>query len=364
MNLSSAARRAAGAILACILLAAEITCAHPLTQAAAKTCSKEVCALPNRFDMVLHAGDTTWYLGYSAGEAVFEVHHFGQLPLNFTADQCQHFVVSSDLEQHGIPTCYSLHHGANQHVRNFDGTLTVPIREDFDDRLHIFPRRTTVGQTPNTMTVDELATYLSSRNILFYTGAGASCAAGIYTETQLRAALGVSGGNDNCGLGRAVEDPDAVLAVCKFFGDSIYSALPTPAHHALATLSQHLSAPIFTENFDLLHEHSGVTAFHVNRARLAEQIDPLWLADVEAIVCVGLSGDQRGLLGWYKHYNPNGEIVAIDLAIPSYLGSEDHFVQGDAQLVLPETAVKIETHSVDALGITQPVCACGAEQTI
>ena len=53
------------------------------------------------------------------------------------------------------------------------------------------------------------------------------------------------------------------------------------------------------------------------------------------MICIALSYDDRGFLGWYKENNPHGTIVAIDLVKPSYLGNEDFLLQGNCQKILP-----------------------------
>lgn len=60
------------------------------------------------------------------------------------------------------------------------------------------------------------------------------------------------------------------------------------------------------------------------------------LKTVDAVICIGLSHDDRGFLGWYKHLKPTGKIVSInsDLQPASYLGSGDYHMVMDAQEVL------------------------------
>jgi len=48
-----------------------------------------------------------------------------------------------------------------------------------------------------------------------------------------------------------------------------------------------------------------------------------------------LSHDDRGFLGWYKKYNPEGTIIALDLGKPSYLSEKDFILKGDIQEVIP-----------------------------
>jgi NAD-dependent deacetylase len=69
---------------------------------------------------------------------------------------------------------------------------------------------------------------------------------------------------------------------------------------------------------------------------IRDEINPLWLKDVDIIVCVGLSRDDRGFLAWYKKNNPQGKIIAINQEQPSYLGNEDYLLKGNLQKLVPE----------------------------
>lgn len=66
-----------------------------------------------------------------------------------------------------------------------------------------------------------------------------------------------------------------------------------------------------------------------------------YFKDIDAVVCVGLSHDDRGLLAFYKQHNPAGVIIAIDLKQPNYLGEEDILVMGNLQEIVPKLAKKL-----------------------
>jgi hypothetical protein len=80
-----------------------------------------------------------------------------------------------------------------------------------------------------------------------------------------------------------------------------------------------------TENLDCLHEYSGILPYRINAEELRE-IASSQLHNIDYVVCVGLSYDDKGFLGWYKKNNPKGKIIAIDLGHPSYLGDEDFII--------------------------------------
>ena len=81
-------------------------------------------------------------------------------------------------------------------------------------------------------------------------------------------------------------------------------------------------------------------AIHISGPWLRENIKPEWLKEIDGVITIGLSYDDRGFLGWYKENNPNGKIIAIDLEQPSYLGNEDFILKGDCQEILPELEEK------------------------
>ncbi len=134
---------------------------------------------------------------------------------------------------------------------------------------------------------------------------------------------------------RAVRDPDTNLIALEEFRKKAANLPPTPAHEAIAKLAQKFNGQILTENTDLLHERSGVRALHISGQWLRENVQEEWLKDIDAIVTVGLSADDRGFLAWYKQHNPNGKIIAVNPEQPNYLGTNDAFVAGDAQEILP-----------------------------
>ena len=86
-----------------------------------------------------------------------------------------------------------------------------------------------------------------------------------------------------------------------------------------------------TENFDFLHQRTGVLPYCINAGSLLKNVSPQDLQKISVVVCVGLSHDDRGFLGWYKRHNPQGTIIAFDIGMPGYLDAHDFIVQGDAQ---------------------------------
>ncbi len=133
-------------------------------------------------------------------------------------------------------------------------------------------------------------------------------------------------------LKKIVQDPEKAAAYIKHFHKACILSPPTPAHTALTQLSQ---TQIVTENLDYLHERTGIKPYRIKGDRLRYEIDPTTASSIDAIICIGLSADDKGFLGWYKHHHPQGKIIAVDLKQPAYLGDEDYFLCGDLQEIIP-----------------------------
>jgi NAD-dependent SIR2 family protein deacetylase len=190
---------------------------------------------------------------------------------------------------------------------------------------------------PKEIKIDQLVKVLKNKRILFYTGAGISIASGVPNMEQLQKNLGIDMSQkiDEL-LKRAVVNPQSVIDSWEEFTKAAFEKPATAAHQSLSRLAQRLKAQIFTENIDHLQERAGVKATHLTGPWLKENILPEWLKDIDVVITVGLSYDDRGFLGWYKENNPHGKIIAINLSQPPYLGNEDFILKGDCQNIIPE----------------------------
>lgn len=190
---------------------------------------------------------------------------------------------------------------------------------------------------PQEMEMAQLVEILKDKKILFYTGAGISITSGVYSMDQLEKVLGIEMSEKVDGLlKKAVASPQGVIDSWEEFAKAAFEKPATPAHQSLGVLAQKLKSQIFTENVDYLQEKAGVKSTHLTGPWLKENVRPEWLKDIDAVVTVGLSYDDRGFLGWYKKNNPNGKIIAINLSQPPYLGNEDFILKGDCQKIVPE----------------------------
>lgn len=201
---------------------------------------------------------------------------------------------------------------------------------------------------PTAMSMEEAANYISNHAVVFYTGAGISIASGVGDMATLEKSLNLHNKMPILEYVSYVRDNEqAVLDAFTQFCQKAFTVPATQAHDSLARIALHKKTQIMTENFDLLHQRSGIMPFELlmNTAELRNNVSPNDLQKIDAIICIGLSHDDRGFLGWYKRHNPRGIIIAFDIASPSYLGKEDFLVTGDAQETIPALEQLIKKHA-------------------
>mgnify|MGYP002336096872 CR=1 FL=1 len=136
-------------------------------------------------------------------------------------------------------------------------------------------------------------------------------------------------------LKAAWRNPEQIRAAFGSFCESAINSEPTSAHYALKALAQEKEVAIITENVDLLQQRTGIEPIFALSELLASVSEADW-RQIDAIICIGLSHDDRGLLAWYKQQNPEGLLVAIDLKIPNYLSDNDYVCLGDLQEILSQ----------------------------
>jgi NAD-dependent SIR2 family protein deacetylase len=187
----------------------------------------------------------------------------------------------------------------------------------------------------------EFKEMLSQGNVLIYTGAGTSVAAGLPSGNFLRRGLGVE-------MNKDIDSFTELLALSnstfytnllglrdKFHGD------PTPAHTALERIRALNEDRILlaTENLDKLHQKAGS---HVIPFEKISEIPDELLENTDYFVTVGLQQACTDLPQRYKRVNPHGKVIAINTNPPPYQYSADYYVEGDAQKILVDVAQRFE----------------------
>lgn len=192
---------------------------------------------------------------------------------------------------------------------------------------------------PKEIFLGDLAEYIKTKNVVFYTGAGISAASDVFTMDQLECALGICTKERKRSLKNFLlnlaKDPKKVANAFEGFCKAMFNNLPTRAHEDLLKIANNKKCKIVTENLDSLHQKTGIEPYTIYGKKFRREIKNEWAKDIDAIICCGLSHDDRGFLGWYKEHNPNGTIMAIDIGKPNYLSDQDFLLQGDLQEVIP-----------------------------
>jgi len=197
-----------------------------------------------------------------------------------------------------------------------------------------------LDNVPRTMTLEEIGTFIKNKRVVFYTGAGVSLSSGVQAMAGLKNVLGFHKGMQPGPKYSeyAKTKAQAVLEEFSQFCHRAFTAEPSPAHRAITTIALTKKVQVMTENFDFLHQRAGIVPFEVSARAVRKNIAPGEMRDIDALVCVGMSADDRGLLQWYKDQNPQGKIIAFNLEVPTYVGSDDYVVLGDVQETLPKIA--------------------------
>jgi NAD-dependent SIR2 family protein deacetylase len=219
--------------------------------------------------------------------------------------------------------------------KSFDGTCGP--EEDSCYYLGKVRKLDASNNVPRIMTVEEIGTYIKNKRFVFYTGAGVSLSSGVQAMAGLKNVLGFHQG---LRLGPeyaeyAKTNEQAVLEEFSQFCHRAFTAEPTAAHRAIVTIALTKKIQVMTENFDFLHQRSGILPFCVSAESVRKQLPTDELQSIDALICVGMSADDRGLLQWYKDQNPQGKIIAFNLEVPQYVGQDDYVVLGDVQKTLP-----------------------------
>ena len=194
-------------------------------------------------------------------------------------------------------------------------------------------------QAPNKMDITKISNYLKSRTVLFYTSEGIS---NVSNYDELMNNMGIDIGEFKqspeiyCKI--IVNNIQKIYSVFKQYCKGTLVSIPTGAHLALATIIRKTNSFLCTDNIDLLHEKTGISAHRFWKLNGKNDLSAQFLQNINAVVCIGLDKDMYAFLEWYKIQNPEGELIAINSKQPTYLGNEDFFIKGNIQEILPKIA--------------------------
>ena len=286
------------------------------------------------------ADNRTYYLGVKNGKVFFGIDYYDALPNGLTEEEKAKFIKEKRKINGGERDVYVFRFGEAPELHE-----QTQISDISEEEYLVAPKRNFAEQplpSPQEMGTPQLAELLKSKKVLFYTGAGISMGGGVHGMDDLLNNFQIDLTQKTDGfLRRSVADPEAIKRSLQNFIDAMHKSPATSAHESLARLAQKLKCKIFTENNDTLQEKTGVRAEHLSGRWLRKNIQKEWLKEIDAVITIGLSADDRGFLGWYKENNPSGKIVAINLNQPSYIGTEDFLLKGNLQKIILELEKKL-----------------------
>lgn len=282
-------------------------------------------------------GSDLFYFSCENDDVYFEI-DLNNLPLSYEPAFCELFLKTHSKEE-GNVYVYSYEWKQPNHiVRNQPRAKDKEMGADSSSYI-VLNRRIFEHCAAQPMEEDQLRSILVNSKVLFYTGAGMSVASEVPAMKQLNDMLHIKVGPEFAeSLKWALSNPEAFSQEILKFKIALYTSPPTKAHEAIKRLSLVKGTRIVTENLDCLHELTGIAPYRVNANHLREEVGGGELHNYEYVICIGLSYDDKGFLGWYKQNNPKGKIIAIDIGNPSYLGPEDYLIHADLQILLPELA--------------------------
>lgn len=302
----------------------------------------------------------------NAPEKEYSMHWINQLPEHttmfsaFYCDGSTGFTITCKdiipkeipLEFHSLFTAITTNHetlfqyiyGLQDEIPSFSMTLTDENSEKlscYNPDYHVHHPLSYQNVKAQEISERELQNILHTQRCALYTGAGISAPV-IPTMTQLEEKLGMLQGTTKTEriintLSNALRNPEKTTSLLQKFFEACLYAKPTDAHKAIAShIINNPACMLFTENLDTLHEQSGSPALRIqNPTTFKECITPEQLQTIDVIICIGLSHDDRGFLGYYRAHNPEGIIIALALEQPAFVSATDCCIAGDAQIIIP-----------------------------
>lgn len=340
-----------GVILCMQFAGDENKSANFLLQAPQKIADKDIVTLPCETGFNWGIKNRSIFLSFNSGNSGGALIYYDFLPKELDDEEKKKFIskeVEFNEEKHSvyIYTFGLFDAGLKESLMGQYLVALAPtsVWKNKQDDYHIVtPIMNKKGTQFFTWNLEQLADFVSKHRVVFYTGAGISKAGNVFSMDDLEKGLGFEREKDvDSFVKNVLHDQDKILNFWNTFCKAAFQNPPTPAHKALARIANLKQCQIITENIDYLHEHSGIKPLHAEFKAMQQLIKSEDLKDIEAVICLGLSRDDRGLLAWYKQCNRQGKIISVNLSKSDYICDGDACVYEDLQLALPKLAEKFE----------------------
>ncbi len=274
-------------------------------------------------------------------QAVFQIVFNEILPKEFLDHEKKMFHKKPIYFQDGTKKdsfCYSY---AIKPQKKYNNFAFLEEKQIFNNRdYNISQPRVAYLNEPKHILIGTLNNILQYKKIIFYTGAGLSVASGIPSMDQLETKIGIKNGEFIESIRKILKDPYQALKQIIIFHKACFFSSPSLAHWKIKEIALKKNCLIFTENLDFMHELTGIYPYRIKPQRIIKEVTCEHLKQIEFVICIGLSHDDRGFLNWYKTHNSNGKIISINYNKPLYLDDNDYWIQEDLQEVFQKLQIK------------------------
>ncbi len=268
----------------------------------------EVDKMPQRWGACwCRLNNRQYFLSYDNGEVFLQSKFVGELPKELLSVQ-DSFVVTEICDAENkkkkiFTYCFGEKKEDEKQLEKSENDKDN-LKDPFDGYHIAVPRyfsKNSKRVLPEKISIEKLADLIKKKNVIFYTGAGISAVAGVFTMSELENSFGIEKNLECDEFAKLiVNDPEKLVSNFAKFCQRAFQAPPTKAHKAIAKLALFKKTQILTENFDFLQERAGVVSFRADCSKFKKEVEVDELKQIDAVICIGLSCDDRGFLGWYK----------------------------------------------------------------
>ena len=293
----------------------------------------EIEKLPRKWEANFYSKNHGYILHYLNNETTIIIEYYGILPPKILENFSDKFKEEKRLVFGQPKRVFSFKFGQNTPETSYRSGRIFSSPEYYLAK----PIRFELVNSFKKMDLKSLSAIINSKKCVFYSGAGLSANSNVLTMNQFLKTMGIdlSKPEDKFALD-TLKSPAQVSKKFSEFCNSAFTAEPTPGHMAVANIISQRRISLITENFDFLHERSGLLPFHADEEISQTKINPDWLTEIDYFICLGLQHDDRGLLALFKKQNPAGKIIALNISHPTYLSESDYLLKVDLQSFLPK----------------------------